>query len=851
MLAVCLLLALLLPLAVPTARAQTEPGAARGSAASAAAANRVDLRAEASQVALSPQFWVLEDDAAKLDWTEVLSPHQQARFRPAEGASASGNFGLTRSAYWLRLRLDPAADAPPDWLLEVAYPALDLLDVYIQQPGADAGLPSSYRRLEGGDLRPFAARAIPHRNHVLPLRLEPGMPVWLYLRVESQGTVAAPARLWRPLALWQRDLGQYATLSLYFGLLLGLFLYNLLLFFAVGDRGYLIYVLFVAGMGTAQAALTGMGAQFLWPDWPWWTSVSAPAGMAVAAAFGVGFARNFLASPKTMPRMDRLLLALVLYWLACLGAALGLPYIVSTHMITIGAGVSVAALVAAGVVGVRLRHPGAQYFLTAWAVLLLGVTILTLHNTGVLPTNAFTANGLLIGSALEMVLLSFALADRINTERRAKVRAQAESAAERRLVEALQASQQRYRSVLQEREAILDSARVGIALAAGDGRLLWVNRALAQLLQVPAGSLVGRLAWAPLADLSGLDPLAERAVTTLAARGELYEELQLVRGDGSRIWAGISLSPLRAAPPGEHDHEAAAADSSGPRADSVWTFLDITERKHSEQQTRDAVERQRQLNALKSRFIAMSSHEFRTPLAIIRSAYDVLLHYGETMDAAERAEVLQSIEQAVKRMSGMIDRVLMLGRSESEMLDFAPRPLDLERECRRWLAEVRAQFPQAPVELVLDYALPPQTSAAYDDKLLHHIFGNLLSNAVKYSPQGGRVRLAVDEDGGWTRFVVSDQGIGIPPAEAAHLFETFHRASNVGTIPGTGLGLAIVKQAVLRHGGSIDVESRPGEGTRFVVRLPRDAVPPSAQAAVDDGVRPTASTPPAAEQPAQ
>jgi signal transduction histidine kinase len=107
----------------------------------------------------------------------------------------------------------------------------------------------------------------------------------------------------------------------------------------------------------------------------------------------------------------------------------------------------------------------------------------------------------------------------------------------------------------------------------------------------------------------------------------------------------------------------------------------------------------------------------------------------------------------------------------------------------------------------------------YDEKLLRHVFENLLTNAIKYSPDGGEVRFEARRENGRMLFAVTDQGIGIPPEEQADLFESFHRASNVGDIPGTGLGLAIVKNSVERHGGEIQVASRPGEGTCFTVRI--------------------------------
>jgi signal transduction histidine kinase len=251
----------------------------------------------------------------------------------------------------------------------------------------------------------------------------------------------------------------------------------------------------------------------------------------------------------------------------------------------------------------------------------------------------------------------------------------------------------------------------------------------------------------------------------------------------------------------------------------IWTFLDITERKKSESEIREALEQQKALNELRSRFVAMTSHEFRTPLAAIMSAEELLRHYGERLPPAERNEILDSIAAGVRRMSRMMDRVLLLGKADAGMLDFTPERIQLAPLCRQFVEEARAQQPQdrSDVKLSID---PGAAEGSYDEKLLRHIFSNLLSNALKYSPGGGEVRFDVRREASATVFEVADQGIGIPPDEIGHLFESFHRASNVGAIQGTGLGLAIVKNAVEMHGGAIEVESRLGEGTTFRVSLP-------------------------------
>ena len=874
----------------------------------------------ADRYALSRSFMFLEDTRGDLAFDDVLKPSAQAAFRSVALSGPGANFGLTASAIWLRVTLKAQPDAPADWLLEVAYPPLNELDLYVSAAGA-------VEHQAAGNLRPFATRAIMHRNHVLPVRLAPGGHTTLYLRVRSQGTVSVPATLWQPAALWRNDQGSYATLSLYFGLLIGLLLYNLLLFSSVRDVGYLIYVGFVASMGIGQAALTGLGGQFLWPGWTWWNFVSPAVGLSAAAVLGLMFARNFLSSPVRMPRIDVFMLAQLAGWLLAIAAALALPYRMSAMMVTVLAVVSVITMVAVGVISVRRGFAGARSFVTAWAVLMLGVLTLSLHNTGLLPSNAFTSNALLIGSALEMVLLSFALADRINVARRFKEQAQARIAAERAMVEALSQSQDRLRRVLEEREIILESSIVGIAFLTPSGRFKWANRAM---LDIFGARGQPRLSMEPFYLSREQYLRVGGEVAACVARGDIYEtELRMRRADGMPIWVslsgkavsrddlgqgtvwvimnitqrkqleeqlqktnsereailnsalvGIVLSVARRhewvnekfaqmlgyprevliGQTSRHIHAddeswlsfgekaRAALVATGsyvcehrlrrrsgelfwvemggsclrpnePDAGVIWTFLDITERKKSEGEIREALEQQKALNDLRSRFVAMTSHEFRTPLAAILSAGELLRHDGDRLPQAERVEVLDGIAAGVQRMSRMMDRVLLLGKADAGMLEFAPRRIELGPLCRQFVDEARVQHPESRNEVLTDVG-EGLDEGVYDEKLLRHIFGNLLSNALKYSPGGGPVSLKVRRQGVWTVFEVSDRGIGIPPDEVPHLFGSFHRASNVGSIQGTGLGLAIVKNAVEMHGGSIEVKSRLGEGTTFTVTLP-------------------------------
>jgi signal transduction histidine kinase len=214
----------------------------------------------------------------------------------------------------------------------------------------------------------------------------------------------------------------------------------------------------------------------------------------------------------------------------------------------------------------------------------------------------------------------------------------------------------------------------------------------------------------------------------------------------------------------------------------------------------------------------MTSHEFRTPLATILSSAELLEHYGTQLSPEDKQELYQSIRAGVDRMTRMLDNVLVIGRAEAQMLEFKPALTDLAAFCDGLVDEMRLV---SGVNHTLDYSYEgARGPVQVDERLLRHVLVNLISNAFKYSPRGSRVAFRVRVNNGAAAFEVRDSGIGIPPEDQPRLFETFHRARNVGNISGTGLGLAIVKKSLDLHGGSIRFDSAPGQGTRFEVTIP-------------------------------
>ena len=352
--------------------------------------------------------------------------------------------------------------------------------------------------------------------------------------------------------------------------------------------------------------------------------------------------------------------------------------------------------------------------------------------------------------------------------------------------------------------------------------VLWSAALSLALLLLLLGAILKRSIALPIGELVG--------VTRRLAAGERDVALPVTRTDelGALVSAFNEMTAqIRARDAALLDEKARLEERvAGRTAELRATNENLRE---SEERLARALERQTEVARLKSEFVALVSHEFRTPLEVITSSAFNLERYFDRLPPERRQEMLAAIQRAVRRMAGMTEQVLLLGRLEPGRGGFDPRPLELET-CCRLVAEETASVTQrrCPVALRLAGDL---AGARADEAAFRHLLGNLLSNAVKYSPPGSPVELAVERSGADAVFTVTDRGCGIPEADRARLFEAFRRGANVGHTPGTGLGLVIVRRGVELHGGALTVESREGEGTRFTVRLPLFA-PSTASSAV-------------------
>lgn len=240
-------------------------------------------------------------------------------------------------------------------------------------------------------------------------------------------------------------------------------------------------------------------------------------------------------------------------------------------------------------------------------------------------------------------------------------------------------------------------------------------------------------------------------------------------------------------------------------------------RRLAEAAVRIALQKEKELSELKSRFWSMVVHEFRNPLTSILSSAQLLEQHGHNLAEERRREYLYLIQNSIQSLDRLLNDVLRVSQAEKETLEFDPEPLEVERFCQTLIEEVL--FSTGFSHQIIFSSEGNCQNICLDQKLLWHILSNLLSNAIKYSPQGRTIYLDLSCLQGEVIFRVRDSGIGIPKADQRHLFQPFHRAENVGNIPGTGLGLTMVKNCLELHSGQINVESEVGRGTTVTIRL--------------------------------
>lgn len=367
------------------------------------------------------------------------------------------------------------------------------------------------------------------------------------------------------------------------------------------------------------------------------------------------------------------------------------------------------------------------------------------------------------------------------------------------ILKQLQDSERRFRGIFEQTFQTM-------MLLTPEGVVLEVNQNALNLTGAKQEDFLGLALWESEGwDYSeSIQAWFKDAIETAAQGNFVRKEIEMRDRENATIWIDFSFKPL--------------TDERGKVVMVIAEGRDICDRKKAEAEILKALEIERELNELKSNFISMVSHEFRNPMAAIRTSAEILQSYNQQLTEEKRSKYFEQIKIAIESMLKLLDEVLLLGRSETGRLKYEPETLDLEEFCRNLIENILLG---SKSQHKFNFTCQGECSkVAMDRSLLEYIFNNLLSNAIKYSPPGSEINFDLNCQDEITTIQVQDRGIGIPLKDRERLFETFYRASNVSRIQGTGLGLAIVKKCVDLHQGQIHLESEVGVGTKVTVRLP-------------------------------
>jgi two-component system, sensor histidine kinase LadS len=363
-----------------------------------------ELSGDTETMPLTPHLSYLHDkgavDSADDAWRLIAAD----RFQPVPDGKTA--FGFQEGAYWFHAQVVNRNPDEPHWMLVQSFALLDRIDVYLRYPDGRIVHHAS------GDYLPFSARSIPYRHPNFRIELPPGETVDLLVRAQSQSSMQAPLELYTPAAFTSLSRDAQFVMGVYYGILLALFVYNLVLWITLRDASYFWYLFHITAFGLVLFTLNGYSFEYLWPNNPWLANVAVPLSICLAIVGMQQFSRNFLELPKRFPRGNVASLCIIAACLLLGAAALWLPYRIVTPWATRAVIVSVLWTLSATIIVLRRGYMPARLFLLAWALFLAGAAAIAALAFGLLPKNIVTEYGVQIGSAMEMLLLSIALSYR-------------------------------------------------------------------------------------------------------------------------------------------------------------------------------------------------------------------------------------------------------------------------------------------------------------------------------------------------------------------------------------------------------------------------------------------------------
>nr|WP_228151275.1 response regulator [Tamilnaduibacter salinus] len=741
------------------------------------------------RVDLGSCLWFLEDPEDTLTFEAIQQRDADGAFRRHDGGIL--NLGYTESVYWTRLDLALGeADAPVGRLLELSLPLVDEATLYILRDGEL----TDTRRMGYDSL--WSDRELKVPNPVYQLTLRPEETLRLYLRVETANTFRLPLVLWKPSAYLEQVAVDELIQGLFLGAMLAMMAYNLFVAVSVREPSNVNYVLFLV-FGTLFLVTEQVHGLQLFESRPWFLDKQLlHYQILLAWLFGLQMARQLLELPERAPGIDKAVRVGMVGVGVTLLMSPFMPYHTAMEWTVLGSMLLALFMLVVSFWFWRNVDGSARSYFLAWTSIHVGIGVYALTVTGHIPLNSVSAHAPHIGFALQAVLFSFALADRIKL-----IQAEALDWNRRAL-----ANLGRYQS-------LFNNAVEGIFQMSLERRFITVNPALARMVGYASSKRLRR----EVPDVLSLffaDPERRAQVVAALERdgGIKGVEAPCQVGNGKERWLSLSINTVY--------------DAEGEPSHLEGTCIDITERKQREQMERERenerLEKDVARNAAeaKSQFLANMSHEIRTPLAAIIGYGESLLDPALDRDAKEASA--ETVVRSGRHLLDLVNDILDHSKIDANKLSVDIVTVDLPE----LLDEVRAFFtPRARekgIEFSVNCDFPLPETIQTDPTRLRQIIINLCGNALKFTEKGAiSVSIRCHRPTEELLIRVADTGIGMTPDQLNRLFDPFAQGGAEVTrqYGGTGLGLSISRRLAELLGGRISVSSTYGEGSEFEVHV--------------------------------
>jgi diguanylate cyclase (GGDEF)-like protein len=396
---------------------------------------------------LTPHLFFIEDLEGNFTVDDILQKPLSEKWLP--NLKHNINFGYTDSVYWFKLNLFNNDNTLQHRVIEIDYPLLDQIDVYAVSNG------ELVNHIQMGDKLPFAKRIIRHRNFVFPVSLVPAGLTNIFFKIDTSSSMQMRMMLWNERDLAAYSLGEILILGIFIGVMLIMALYNLFVFVSVRETYYLSYVFFVLSITIFLVSMKGLAFQYLWPNSLNWNDQVIIIGLVSAVLFGALFLREFTSLPENSPVLSKMTLSFIPIALIIICCSFLLPYNVMIKWTIV---IAIIAVLEGCYIGILRWKDGdmpARYFMLAWSALMAGGLILAANKFNLITKNLFTENAVVYGMAFQVILLSIALAERLNLEKQKSIEAQMEAYKHERIARKAQSKalevQKQANEVLEER----------------------------------------------------------------------------------------------------------------------------------------------------------------------------------------------------------------------------------------------------------------------------------------------------------------------------------------------------------------------------------------------------------------